>query len=211
MVCEGDRSMTLAMKRLKNFGWLALLSVIAVLLYPLSLNVGALHSQLIETDQAIMQTKREISFLQAELRTRANMQKLAEWNDMLYGYGPPTAGQFIDGERALANLDGVGPTVKPVMIAASDIDGTAPAGEIGQPGAAASKLDEDVSSPVRVAVVTSPKSEAPVKTNDKPSEKSVAGNSPGRTERLSKMDDKLLSDNLLKEIDKKAAQERKRR
>ncbi len=191
--------MTLAIKRLKNFGWLALLSIVAVLLYPLSLNVGALHSKLVETDRKIMETKREISFLQAELRTRANMQQLAEWNDLLYGYAPPTAEQFLDGERALANLDGAGPVVKPVMVAVSDIDGNAPAGEIGKAGAAASAID-DVKS-TRIAVATTAKVEA----------KSTASIKPvTRTERLSKMDDQLLSDNLLKEIDKKAAQERKR-
>jgi hypothetical protein len=196
--------MTLAMKKLKNFGWLALLSTIAVLLYPLSLNVGALHSELVRTDRKIMETKREISFLQAELRTRANMQQLAEWNDVLYGYEPPTAEQFIDGERALANLNGAGPVVKPVMVAVSNIDGTAPAGEIGRPGAAASKIDaEETEKPVRVAVA------APEKAEPKP--KSVTTTAPTRTERLSKMDDQLLSDSLLNEIDKKAAQERKRR
>lgn len=193
--------MTLAMKRLKNFGWVALLSFIAVLLYPLSLNVGALHSKLVETDRKIMQTKREISFLQAELRTRANMQQLASWNDLLYGYAPPTAAQFLDGERALANLDGGGPMVKPVMVAVSDIDGVAPSGEIGQAGAAATKLDD--AAIVRVASATPAKPE--------PKEKIIAGKMPGRTERVSKLDEQLLSDSLLKEIDKKAAQERKRR
>lgn len=192
--------MTLAMKRLKSFGWLALLSIIAVMLYPLSLNVGALHSQLVDTDRKIMETKREISFLQAELRTRANMQQLAEWNDLLYGYAPPTAEQFLDGERALANLDGAGPVVKPVMVAVSNIDGTAPAGEIGQVGAAASAIEED--KPTRVAVASSERAEPKPAPTAKPAT---------RTERLSKMDDQLLSDNLLKEIDKKAAQERKRR
>lgn len=196
--------MTLAMKKLKNFGWVALLSVIIVLLYPLSLNVGALHSELVATDRKIMETKREISFLQAELRTRANMQQLAEWNDLLYGYGPPTAGQFLAGERALANLDGAGPEVKPVMVAVSGDDGVIPAGEIGKPGAFASKLAEDKDEgPVRIAAVSEPKGS--------PAEKTPATKMPTRTERLSSMDDNLISDKLLKEIEKKASQERNRR
>ena len=196
--------MTLAMKKLKNFGWVALLSFVAVLLYPLSLNVGALRSELIGTDQDILNTKREISFLQAELRTRANMQQLAEWNDLLYGYAPPTAEQYLAGERALANLGGAGPDVKPVMVAVSFSDGVKPAGEIGKPGAAASvSMDNE-----------RPKSDTPVKiaaVDAKPQEKIVVGHSPGRTERLSRMDEQLLSDSLLKEIEKKAAQERKGR
>ena len=193
--------MTLAMKKLKNFGWVALLSVIIVLLYPMSLNVGALHSELVSTDRKIMETKREISFLQAELRTRANMAQLAEWNDLLYGYGPPTADQFLAGERALANLDGAGPDVRPVMVAVSD-EGIVPAGEIGNTGGFASTLaDDNTEAPVRMAVLN---------VKETVAQKVVAGSSPGRTERLSKMDDQLLSDNLLKEIEKKAAQERKR-
>lgn len=200
--------MTLAMKKLKNFGWVALLSFVAVLLYPLSLNVGALRSELIGTDRKILETKREISFLQAELRTRANMGQLAEWNDLLYGYAPPTAEQYLAGERALANLDGAGPDVKPVMVAVSFADGVDPAGEIGKAGAAASALNDDA--PAKSQAVK----DAPVKiavANAKPKEKIVAGHSPGRTDRLSKMDDQLLSDSLLKEIEKKAAQERKNR
>lgn len=195
--------MTLAMKKLKNFGWVALLSVIIVLLYPMSLNVGALHSELVSTDRKIMETKREISFLQAELRTRANMGQLAEWNDLLYGYNPPTAEQFLAGERALANLDGVGIDVKPVMVAVSGIDGVVPAGEIGKPGAFASKLaEDDTDKPVRVAMLND---EKPVRVDK------VIAAAPSRTERLSKMDDQLLSSNLLKEIEKKAAQERQRK
>lgn len=195
--------MTLAMKKLKNFGWVALLSAIIVLLYPMSLNVGALHSELVSTDRKIMETKREISFLQAELKTRANMAQLAEWNDLLYGYGPPTADQFLAGERALANLDGIGPDVKPVMVAVSDMDGIVPAGEIGKPGGFASKLAEDEGEPVRIAVATVQKPKLP---------ETVAAEKPvGRTERLSKMDDQLLSDKTLKEVEKKAAQERNRR
>jgi hypothetical protein len=197
--------MTLAIKRLKNFGWVALLSITIVLLYPLSLNVGALRSQLTDTDRKILETKREISFLQAELRTRANLQQLAEWNEVLYGYGPPTADQFLDGERALANLNGGSPDVKPVMVAVSDVDGINPAGEIGQPGAAASKLDnEEPQKSVRIASVDAVKAEPKNKSE-------VSVKVPTRTERLSKMDDQLLSDGLLREIDKKAAQERKRR
>ena len=50
--------MTLAMKRIQNLGWLALVFAVAILLYPLSLNVAALHSDLVRMDQKIMETKR---------------------------------------------------------------------------------------------------------------------------------------------------------
>jgi len=72
--------MSLAMKRLQNLGWLALVFMVAILLYPLSLNVAATHSDLVAVDREILETKREISFLQAEIRTRASLQQLEEWN-----------------------------------------------------------------------------------------------------------------------------------
>ena len=110
--------MSLAMKRLKNLGWLALVFMVAILLYPLSLNVAALHSDLVAVDRQILDTKREISFLQAEIRTRASLQQLEEWNELLYGYQPPTAQQFVNGEAALGRpWRGRQPVTKPVMVA----------------------------------------------------------------------------------------------
>lgn len=200
--------MTLAMKRLKNIGWLALVFVIAVLLYPLSLNVAALHSDLSRIDHEILETKQEINFLQAEIRTRASVAQLEEWNQLLYGYEPPRADQFIDGERGLASLGGSEPMVKPVLVAVD-----MPAGEIGAGGAASSTILADAGEAIRTAV-----------TNEEPTVKASAPAAPAkakesapkssepatRTERLARMDDKLLSDNLMREIQAKSDKERKR-
>jgi hypothetical protein len=187
--------MSLAMKRLKNLGWLALVFIVAILLYPLSLNVAALHSDLVSVDREILDTKREISFLQAEIRTRASLQQLEEWNDLLYGYQPPTAAQFVDGEAALAGLSGDQPMTKPVMVAVSD----APAGSIGSGANSASFFGDDepaADAPkavqVAVAKIDAPKVEQT------------------RTERLARMDQKLLSDDLMRDISVKADSERKR-
>ena len=192
--------MSLAMKRLKNLGWLALVFLVAILLYPLSLNVAALHSDLVRVDRRILDTKREISFLQAELRTRASMQQLEEWNDLLYGYEPPTVAQFVDGESALAGLGGETPATKPVMVAASAGDGAAPMGMIG----AARNSDSDIvvsdkpereqSAPVKFAKVDKVDLPKPDQT---------------RTERLARIDQKLLSDDFMRDISMKADKERK--
>jgi hypothetical protein len=193
--------MSLAMKRLKNIGWLALVFLVAILLYPLSLNVAALHSDLVRVDNKILNTKREISFLQAELRTRASLQQLEEWNDVLYGYAPPTADQFVAGETALAGLGGKTTIGKPVMIAASQSDGVAPAGVIGNsPFAKMESVEKkDAESvPTKIAMIE------PAKNADRTTVTA-------RTERLAKMDEKLLSDDLLSDINKQAAKERKRR
>ena len=182
--------MSLAMKRLKNIGWLALVFLVAILLYPLSLNVAALHSDLMRVDQKILSTKREISFLQAELRTRASMQQLEEWNDVLYGYAPPTAAQFLDGETEMAGLGGSNPVTKPVMVSVNQSDGTLPAGIIGSPFAkmesaltladkTAGKSDivsSKNSSEVKIALRTETIIERP------------SADVPSRTERLAKID-----------------------
>ncbi|MFC4291770.1 hypothetical protein ACFOWX_04990 [Sphingorhabdus arenilitoris] len=200
--------MSLAMKRLKNIGWLALVFLVAILLYPLSLNVAALHSDLVRVDQKILETKREISFLQAELRTRASLHQLEEWNNLLYGYQPPTADQFLAGEHALAGLGGPRPDVKPVMIAAAD-NGVAPAGVIGSPFAPMESGDKkaaDISgrdapdAAERTQENVAPKAPDPTK-----------GETTARTKKLANMDDKLLSDTVLKDIEKAAKREREKR
>jgi hypothetical protein len=209
--------MTLAMKRLKNIGWLALVFMVAVLLYPLSLNVAALHSDLSRIDRDILETKREISFLQAEIRTRASVAQLEEWNELLYGYEPPNADQFIDGERGLASLGGAAEGVKPVLVAVDT-----PAGEVGAAGAVAS-FDADVPAAIpaqpnaqarpvqnekRVAEAAKPKAAeaATPQTDNK-----IKAKPETRTERLANMDEKLLSDNLMREIQAKSDKERKKK
>jgi hypothetical protein len=216
--------MTLAMKRLKNIGWLALVFMVAVLLYPLSLNVAALHSDLGRIDSDILETKQQISFLQAEIRTRASVVQLEEWNELLYGYEPPRADQFIDGERGLASLGGAAAGVRPVLVAVET-----PAGEVGAVGAVASFEDGDADRSARA--VDKPNSEQPepmaassaprIAESAKPKRSDVAmpkpptgatkGNTETRTERLAKIDDKLLSDSLMREIQTKSDKERKKK
>lgn len=190
--------MSLAMKRLKNIGWLALVFLVAIMLYPLSLNVAALHSDLLRVDRTILDTQREISFLQAELRTRASMQQLEEWNELLYGYQPPTAQQFLSGEAALAEIGSNPIITKPVMIAASNSDSDIPARRIGggNLAAAAERLassPEDNKKPIAIDKVETLK---PQQT---------------RTERLASIDRQLLSDDFLQAISARAERERARR
>lgn len=191
--------MSLAMKRLKNLGWLALVFMVAILLYPLSLNVAAMHSDLVAVDREILDTKREISFLQAEIRTRASLQQLEEWNELLYGYQPPTAQQFVNGEAALAGLAGEEFETKPVMMAAADVS-VRPVVEAPEP---ATEPEIAPSSAKQAPTVAEPVKRAAAKPAAPKVEQS-------RTERLARMDEKLLSDDLLRDISAKAASERRR-
>lgn len=192
--------MTLAMKRLKNLGWLALVFLVAIMLYPMSLNVASLHSDLVRVDSKILQTKREISFLQAELRTRANLQQLNEWNEVLYGYKSPTAEQFADGESALAGTGGDAPSIKPVMVAVSS-GGVAPTGVIGAPR---NDVDENAK-PAEKPTVT-------LAQNDiSKDEKSAAKEGAVQKQRVADMGKKLLSDDFLKQVEARAKKEAKNR
>lgn len=193
--------MSLAMKRLKNLGWLALVFMVAILLYPLSLNVAAMHSDLVAVDREILDTKREISFLQAEIRTRASLQQLEEWNELLYGYQPPSAEQFVNGEAALAGLTGDLPDTKPVMMAAADV-------EVRQAVAEPEPAKETVVETPKLAVNDTPIFANPVKRAAVKAEAPKVEQT--RTERLARMDEKLLSDDLLRDISAKAAKERRR-
>jgi hypothetical protein len=208
--------MSLAMKRLKNLGWLALVFMVAILLYPLSLNVAATHSDLVAVDREILETKREISFLQAEIRTRASLQQLEEWNELLYGYQPPSADQFVNGEAALAGLTGDLPDTKPVMMAAANIPApqvvaepeVAPEDIVETPKPAAPKAAATKAVATKLAandvqIFANPVKRAAAKVEAPKVEQS-------RTERLARMDEKLLSDDLLRDISAKAAKERRR-
>lgn len=206
--------MTLAMKRLKNIGWLALVFMVAVLLYPLSLNVAALHSDLTRIDRDILETRQEISFLQAEIRTRASVAQLEEWNQLLYGYEPPRADQFIDGERGLASIGGAAEGVKPVLVAVD-----MPAGEVGSVGAvpsASTDIDDVAPAIVRTASALLPSSseksspQAVVPAKEKAASQPAAkAKTQTRTERLANIDEKLLSDNLMREIQTRSDRERR--
>lgn len=206
--------MTLAIKRLKNIGWLALVFLVSIMLYPLSLNVAAVHSDLMRVDRKIRETKREISYLQAELRTRASPQQLEEWNDLLYGYKPPTAQQFLEGEDALAGLNGNAPTIKPVMVAAAEYgDGAAPAGVIGSPFAPIEPTDA-ASAPADAKRDTQTTHLEPDAAGERDKADGGAGTVQpisNRTIKLAAMDKKILSDDLLKDIERRAARERKAR
>ena len=208
--------MSLAMQRLRNLGWLALVFMVAILLYPLSLNVAAMHSNLVAVDREIMDTKREISFLQAEIRTRASLQQLEEWNELLYGYQPPAADQFVNGEAALASLTGDLPETKPVMMAAATVpapqvvaepavvkEAVAETPKQAAPKAAATQVAVTKLAANDVKIFAAPVKRAAAKVEAPKVEQS-------RTERLARMDEKLLSDDLLRDISAKAANERRR-
>lgn len=126
--------MILAVKRLKALGWIVLIFIVLIALYPLSLSVATLRSDLARTEREIVQTKAKIRYLETEYATRASLSQLETWNELGYGYVAPRADQYLEGERALANLgDDDRQMNKPVRVAAVTFAGSdvSPAGNIG--------------------------------------------------------------------------------
>lgn len=124
--------MKLAISRLKNLGWLALVLVVAISLYPLSLSVASVRSDLTRTEANIVSTKARLRYLETEFATRASMRQLELWNALDYGYEAPQSKQYLTGERALANLGKGRDHMRDIVeVAMINVDNAA--GTIGSP------------------------------------------------------------------------------
>lgn len=193
--------MKLAVKRLEGIGWLALVFLVAILLYPLSLSVATLRSDLTRTDSKIVSVKKEIRYLETEFSARANLRQLEHWNKLEYGYVSPNASQYLDGERALANLGGTD-LRKPVKVAViSTMDKVRPAGIIGSvfPTASAKMRNTDDSDTASVNIT-----DENTEDGDEPTAAQLRET---KTARVADMEDKLLDDGLIKQLAARADSE----
>ncbi|ASK86876.1 hypothetical protein [Sphingorhabdus sp. SMR4y] len=194
--------MKLAIKRLEGMGWLALVFLVAIMLYPLSLSVATLRSDLARTDRKIVEIKKDIRYLETEYSARANLRQLEDWNKLEFGYASPQASQYLDGERALANLGGKD-LRKPVQVAViSSMEGVRPAGIIGSVFGTAKAQDRNadgsaIGSQSNIArAVTGSGSGKPL------------GAAQARTTRLAQIEEKLLDDGLVRDLGRKALAEK---
>lgn len=214
--------MKLAAKRLEGIGWLALVLLVAILLYPLSLSVATLRSDLSRTEAKIVSVKKDIRYLETEFSARANLRQLEDWNKLQYGYAAPKASQYLDGERALANLgsDNLRSPVKVAVI--SSMKGVKPAGIIGSvfPSAAAQtptrdNMGDNMTAQTTASENTATGSLAAVAVTaladrgqgEEPDAETLLKN---RTERVASIESKLLDDGLMRDLSKKADVEKRR-
>jgi hypothetical protein len=114
--------MLMAARKLQSIGLVLLVLVFAMILYPVSLKVAAERSELARMERQITQARENIRYLEAELAVRASLAQLEKWNAESFGYGAPTAEQYLANERQLASLDrlqhAVGANdVEPVLMA----------------------------------------------------------------------------------------------
>ena len=194
--------MKLAVKRLEGIGWLALVFVVAILLYPLSLSVATLRSDLARTDARIVEVKKDIRYLETEFSARANLRQLEDWNKLEFGYVSPLASQYLDGERALANLGGRD-LRKPVQVAViSSMDDIQPAGIIGSVFGTAKAHDRNSDGS---AIGGNAKLASNATGFDA---RRGTGDARSRTTRVAELEEKLIDDGLVRDLGRKALAEK---
>ena len=112
----------IAVKRLQSLIWVILVALGALGAYMISLKVATERNELMRVRSQIAAAKADIRYLETEFSARASMRQLESWNLHDFLYATPTAQQYLGGERALAQLDGVQPNgpdyvAPPVMVA----------------------------------------------------------------------------------------------
>ncbi|MFN4134557.1 MAG: hypothetical protein ACK4G2_02820 [Novosphingobium sp.] len=116
--------MIATVNRLRTVGWLVLLALCLGLVLVTAFRVNALRSQIHRAEARIVALKQERLYLETEFETRSNQQQLKTWNDVEFGYAAPGAGQYLEGERALAALSVPARPDAPAPIRVASVDET---------------------------------------------------------------------------------------
>ncbi len=90
--------------RMRKIGWAAVLLTCTSAYGALHLKVNSVKSEVRQAERRIVALREQKLMLETEFETRANQQQLANWNEVDFGYQAPTAGQFLEGERQLAQF-----------------------------------------------------------------------------------------------------------
>ncbi|WP_375287545.1 ABC transporter C-terminal domain-containing protein [Sphingomonas sp.] len=93
-----------AAHRLKGLGWFGGVTVVALGLYLVSLQVAAERKKLEQLDAKIAAAEREIRALETEFDTRASLAQLERWNGDTLALVAPTARQFIRDDAQFAAI-----------------------------------------------------------------------------------------------------------
>ena len=118
--------MSFAVRKLQGIGLIMLLTVFALIAYPVTLKVSATRAELRNVEQQIADARRRNRMLEGDIAVLANAHQLDRWNREYFGYASPNAGQYLQGERALASLGGQhaprGGVNAPVLVAMATTD-----------------------------------------------------------------------------------------
>ncbi len=210
----------IAVKRLQSLFWLLLVAVGVLGAYLVSLKVATERNALMDVRGQIAAARDDIRYLETEFSARANMRQLERWNAEDFRYSALTADHYLDGERALAHLDGIQPNgpafvAQPVLVAMVEAEGgVADADQVIAPRPATLQIRSDLgaigqsgSSEIAmvktVGVKTAAVKTADVKTNPANAVSATAR----RAERMASLDARLLDEGTLGDIGRRAAAE----
>lgn len=101
--------MIFAARKLQNIGLILLLTICALIVYPVSLQVSATQSELRRVEQRIADVRLRNRMIEGDIAVVANVSQLDRWNRDMIGYVAPAPGQYLSGERAIASLDRLRP------------------------------------------------------------------------------------------------------
>ena len=87
-----------------RIGWFAALATCTALYLMLHLKVQSVSSDVVRAERQIVRLEEQKLLLETEFETRSNQLQLAAWNRVDFGYVAPSAAQFLDNERQLANF-----------------------------------------------------------------------------------------------------------
>jgi hypothetical protein len=90
--------------RLRRIGWIAALATCTALYLMLHLKVHSVRSEVVNAERQIVSLEQQKLLLETEFESRSNQLQLAAWNRVDFGYVAPSAGQFLENERKLAEF-----------------------------------------------------------------------------------------------------------
>jgi hypothetical protein len=220
----------IAVKRLQSLFWVLLVALGALGAYMVNLKVATERNELNRVRAQIASLRGDIRYLETEFSARANLRQLEKWNAEQFKYAAPTADSYLDGERALAHLDGIQPNgpsyvAPPVMVAMVDSDADLPAAAADQassPDAAQIRSEDKVIRTAQVAAESRERADGPARRGEMaaasaprlklPTAATASMNGGGklarRAERMAMLDARLLDDGMINELRRKFGDDR---
>ncbi|MEC3910497.1 colicin transporter [Sphingobium sp. CR2-8] len=212
----------IAVKRLQSLIWVILVALGALGAYMVSLKVATERNELMYVRAQIARAKSDIRYLETEFSARASMRQLERWNQDDFMYATPTAQQYLGGERALANLDGIQPNgpdyvAPPVMVAMVQTPADLPSAPQKAPESPAATQIRSEIAVIREAHAADAVDKLPKPAPRTPAVQAKVDADMSRpnpiarkAERMAMLDAKLLDDSTLGDLSAKAAREKRR-
>lgn len=107
--------MIFAARKLQGIGLILMLTIAALIVYPVTLQVSSARAELRQVEAEITATRQRNRMLEGDIAVLANAHQLDRWNREYFGLVAPGAGQYLAGERELASLDRLRPARNPVV------------------------------------------------------------------------------------------------